>query len=328
MIKTMTTVRNLRRALLQMAMIAVAACASSPAWSQPKTIRMVIAFPAGGPVDFVGRSISDALGKELGAQIIVENRPGANGIIAAEYVIKAPPDGSVLWFTSVGAVAINPGLYPNLPYDPHQDLAPISLVVRNDELLVVGNTNPATGPTDFVANAKKKRTTMATSGIGSVPHLAAELLASATDADLAAVPYKGAAPAITDVIAGHVDGFFGDVPGLISNVRAGKLKPIAMAADARHPLLPEVKTFKEVGIDGVDSDNWYALFTTKGTPPAEIDRINQAVRRVLADEAVKARVLNSGAVPSPSTPGELSERLRKDADKWARIIKDKNIKAD
>ena len=193
MIKTMTTVRNLRRALLQMAMVALAACATSPAWSQPKTIRMVIAFPAGGPVDFVGRSISDALGKELGAQIIVENRPGANGIIAAEYVIKAPPDGSVLWFTSVGAVAINPGLYPNLPYDPLQDLAPISLVVRNDELLVVGNTNPATGPTDFVANAKKKRTTMATSGIGSVPHLAAELLASATGADLAAVPYKGSA---------------------------------------------------------------------------------------------------------------------------------------
>jgi len=328
MIKTMTTAHKLRRALLQFATVALAACAASPAWSQPKTIRMVIAFPAGGPVDFVGRSISDALGKELGAQVIVENRPGANGIIAAEYVIKAPPDGSVLWFTSVGAVAINPGLYPNLPYDPHQDLAPISLVVRNDELLVVGNANPATGPTDFVANAKKQRTTMATSGIGSVPHLAAELLASATGADLVGVPYKGAAPAITDVIAGHVDGFFGDVPGLISNVRAGKLKPIAMAADERHPLLPEVKTFKEVGIDGVDSDNWYALFTTKGTPPAEIDRINQAVRRVLADEAVKTRVLNSGAVPSPSTPEELSERLRKDSAKWARIIKDKDIKAD
>ena len=223
MIETMTTARRLRRALLQFSMIALAACASGPAWSQPKTIRMVIAFPAGGPVDFVGRSISDALGKELGAQVIVENRPGANGIIAAEYVIKAPPDGSVLWFTSVGAVAINPGLYPNLPYDPHKDLAPISLVVRNDELLVVGTSNPATGPTDFVANAKTKRTTMATSGIGSVPHLAAELLASATGADLVGVPYKGAAPAITDVIAGHVDGFFGDVPGLISNVRAGKL---------------------------------------------------------------------------------------------------------
>ena len=321
-------VSNLRRTMFALVLALCAASAVSPAWSQPKAIRMVIAFPAGGPVDFVGRSISDALGKELGAQVIVENRPGANGIIAAEYVIKAPADGSVLWFTSVGAVAINPGLYQNLPYDPRQDLAPISLVVRNDELLVVGNANPATGPTDFVANAKRQRTTMATSGIGSVPHLAAELLASATGADLVGVPYKGAAPAITDVIAGHVDGFFGDVPGLISNVRAGKLKPIAMAANERHPLLPDVKTFREVGIEGVDSDNWYALFTTRGTPRAEIDRINQAVRRVLADEAVKARVLNSGAVPSPSTPEELAERLNKDSAKWARIIKDKNIKAD
>ena len=324
----MTSANKLRRTMLQLAAVALVAGMASPAWSQPKNVRMVIAFPAGGPVDFVGRSISDALGKELGAQVIVENKPGANGIIAAEYVIKSPPDGTVLWFTSVGAVAINPGLYPNLPYDPHKDLAPISLVVRNDELLVVGTANPATGPTDFVANAKKQRTTMASSGMGSVPHLAAELLASATGADLVAVPYKGAAPAITDVIAGHVDGFFGDVPGLIGNVRAGKLKPIAMAADERHPLLPEVKTFKEVGIEGVDSDNWYALFTTKGTPPAEIERINQAVRRVLADETVKARVLNSGAVPSPSTPEELSERLKRDAAKWARIIKDKNIKAD
>lgn len=323
-----TRANTLRRALMQLAAIALAACTASSAWAQPKNIRMIIAFPPGGPVDFIARSISDALGKELGTQVIVENKPGANGIIAAEYVIKSPPDGSVLWFTSVGAVAINPGLYPNLPYDPHKDLAPISLVVRNDELLVAGAANPATGPADFVANAKKQRTTMATSGIGSVPHLAAELLASATGANLVAVPYKGAAPAITDVIAGHVDGFFGDVPGLIGNVRAGKLKPIAMASDERHPLLPEVKTFREVGIAGVDSDNWYALFTTKGTPRAEIERINQAVRRVLADEAVRTRVLNSGAVPSPSTPEELSERLRRDAAKWARIIQDKNIKAD
>lgn len=320
--------QSLRRSLLRVATTLLLVGAASAAWSQGKSVRMVIAFPAGGPVDYVGRSISEALGRELGTQVIVENKPGANGIIAAEYVMKSPPDGTVLWFTSVGAVAINPGLYPNLPYDPLRDLAPVSLVVRNDELLVVGMSNPASGPLDFVANAKKQRTTMATSGIGSVPHLAAELLASATGANLSAVPYKGAAPAITDVIAGHVDGFFGDVPGLISNVRAGKLKPIAMAADERHPLLPDVKTFREVGIEGVDSDNWYALFTTKGTPPAEIDRINAAVRKALADESVRTRVLNSGALPSPSTPEELTERLRKDSAKWARIIKEKNIKAD
>ncbi|HBI83857.1 MAG TPA: ABC transporter substrate-binding protein, partial [Alcaligenaceae bacterium] len=225
-----------------------------------------------------------------------------------------------------GAVAINPALYPKLPYDPQKDLAPISLVARNDELLVVNPSNPATGPKDFVENAKKQRTTMASSGTGSVPHLASALLADATKAQLMDVPYKGAAPAITDVMAGHVDAFFGDVPGLINNVRAGKLKPIAMAADARHPLLPDVKTFKEIGINGVDSDNWYAIFTTKGTPPAEISKIQQALVKTLTNDAVKQRLLNSGTLPASSTPQELADLLKKDSAKWAKLIKDKNIK--
>lgn len=289
---------------------------------------MIVAFPPGGPVDFVARSISDTLGKELGQTVIVENKPGANGIIAAEYVIKSPPDGSVLWFTSAGAVAINPGLYPKLPYNPITDLAPISLVSRNDELLVVNPNNPATGPEDFVSNAKKQRTTMASSGMGSVPHLASALLGDATKAQLVDVPYKGAAPAITDVMAGHVDAFFGDVPGLINNVKAGKLKPIAMAADARHPLLPEIKTFKEIGIEGVDSDNWYAIFTAKNTPATEILRINQAIARTLENPEVKQRLLNSGTLPANSSPEQLAVLLKKDSEKWARVIREKNIKPD
>ena len=294
--------------------------------AQTKSIRMIVAFPPGGPVDFVARSISETLGKELGQTVIVENKPGANGIIAAEYTIKSPPDGSVIWLSSVGAVAINPGLYPKLPYNPQTDLAPISLVSRNDELLVVNPSNPATGPKDFVDNAMKQRTTMASSGTGSVPHLAAALLADVTKAQLVDVPYKGAAPAITDVMAGHVDAFFGDVPGLINNVRAGKLKPIAMAADKRHPLLPEIKTFKEIGIEGVDSDNWYALFTTKDTPTAEIERLNQAVIRTLNTESVKKRLLDSGTLPAGSTPEQMRDLLKKDSEKWARVIREKNIK--
>jgi tripartite-type tricarboxylate transporter receptor subunit TctC len=314
--------------LAHLACLASLSLLTLSASAQTKSIRMIIAFPPGGPVDFVARSISETLGKELGQTVIVENKPGANGIIAAEYVIKSPPDGSVLWFTSAGAVAINPGLYPKLPYNPITDLAPISLVSRNDELLVVNPNNPATGPKDFVENAMKQRTTMASSGMGSVPHLAAALLGDATKAQLVDVPYKGAAPAITDVMAGHVDAFFGDVPGLINNIRAGKLKPIAMAADARHPLLPEIKTFKEIGIEGVDSDNWYALFTAKGTPQSEITRINQAVIRTLNTESVKQRLLNSGTLPASSTPEQLGDLLKKDADKWARVIREKNIKPD
>ena len=312
----------------QLACMASLSLLTLSAGAQTKSIRMIIAFPPGGPVDFVARSISETLGKELGQTVIVENKPGANGIIAAEYVIKSQPDGSVLWFTSAGAVAINPGLYPKLPYNPITDLAPISLVSRNDELLVVNPNNPATGPKDFIENAMKQRTTMASSGMGSVPHLAAALLGDATKAQLVDVPYKGAAPAITDVMAGHVDAFFGDVPGLINNIRAGKLKPIAMAADARHPLLPDIKTFKEIGIEGVDSDNWYALFTAKGTPQSEITRINQAVIRTLNTESVKQRLLNSGTLPASSTPEQLGDLLKKDADKWARVIREKNIKPD
>ncbi|WP_373288280.1 Bug family tripartite tricarboxylate transporter substrate binding protein [Polaromonas eurypsychrophila] len=299
-----------------------------PALAQGKITRIVVAFPSGGPVDFVARAIGEQLGKELGHQVIVENKAGANGAIAAEYVARSAPDGQTLWLTSVGAVAINPPLYDKLPYDPVRDLAPVSLVVNNVELLVVNATNPANTGAEFVANARQqsKGATMASSGIGSVPHLAMELLADATQAKLLHVPYKGAAPAITDVVAGHVDGFFGDIPGLIGFVKAGKLKPIGIAAAKRHPLLPEVKTFDEMGIKGVDSDNWYALFASKATPAADIERLNGAVRRTLGNEAVAAKLMASGAVPAASSPVELATLLRNDTAKWARVIKAKNIK--
>jgi tripartite-type tricarboxylate transporter receptor subunit TctC len=315
-----------RTALALIAASAFTAC--QPSLAQGKITRLVVAFPSGGPVDFVARTMGEQLGKELGHQVIVENKAGANGAIAADYVMRSAPDGQTLWLTSVGAVAINPPLYDKLPYDPVRDLAPVSLVVNNVELLVVNAGNPANTGAEFIAHALQhsKSVTMASSGIGSVPHLAMELLADATKARLLHVPYKGAAPAITDVIAGHVDGFFGDIPGLIGFIKAGKLKPIGIAAPKRHPLLPEVKTFQEMGIPGVDSDNWYALFTSKATPAADIERLNQAVRRTLANEVVKARLMASGAEPAASSPAELAMLLKNDTAKWGRVIKAKNIK--
>ena len=311
-------------------LLAAGFSSSSPAQAQaqPKVTRLVVAFPPGGPVDFVARTLGEQLGKELGTQVIVENKAGANGAIAAEYVARAVPDGSTLWLTSVGAVAINPPLYEKLPYDPVRDLAPISLVVNNVELLVVGTANPANTGAEFIANARLKKdgVTMASSGTGSVPHLAMELLADATKANLVHVPYKGAAPAITDVIAGHVEGFFGDIPGLVGFIKAGKLKPIGIASPKRHPLLPDVKTFQEMGMAGVDSDNWYALFTGKATPTSEVDRLNQAVRRTLANEAVRTKLLASGAEPAASTPAELALLLKNDTAKWGKVIRDKKIK--
>lgn len=298
--------------------------------AQPGITKLVVAFPPGGPVDFVARTVAEALGKELGQQVIVENKAGANGAIAGDYVARATPDGSTLWLTSVGAVAINPALYDKLPYDPERDLVPVSLVVNNVEVLVVPANAPYATGAEFVAAARKPgaKFSFGSSGTGSVPHLALELLNDAAKLKVLHVPYKGAAPAITDVIAGHVDGFFGDIPGLMPHIKAGKIKPIALAAPKRHPLLPDVKTFEEMGVAGVDSDNWYALFTSKGTPPAVAERVSAAVRKALITESVKARLESSGAQPAPSTPAELTALLKKDTAKWGRLVKAKNIKAD
>ncbi len=326
----MNPFRLIRRSML-LGLAGSALLLSTAVFAQSKVTRLIVAFPPGGPVDFVARTLGEQLGKELGTQVIIENKAGANGAIAAEYVSRSAPDGNTLWLTSVGAVAINPSLYDKLSYDPQRDLAPVSLVVNNVEVLVVGADAPYNTGAELVAAARQQKgspLTMASSGTGSVPHLAMELLNDAAKINLLHVPYKGAAPAITDVIAGHVNGFFGDIPGLVAQIKGGKLKPIGIAAARRHPLLPEVKTFEEMGIPGVDSDNWYALFAAKGTPAAEIDRVNKAVRRALSADAVKSKLQASGAEPAASTPAELATLLKNDSAKWARIVKAKNIKPD
>jgi len=315
-----------RRHAIAVASALAAMVVAVPAWAQEKTTRLIVAFPAGGPVDLVARTIAEQLGHELNQRVIVDNKPGGNGAVAAQNVVQSPADGSTLWLTSVGAVAINPVLYDKLAYDM-KDLAPVSLVVDNDELLVVNPSNPAKDATEFVANAKKSAqpVAMASSGIGSIPHLAMEQLADSTKANLLHVPYKGAAPAITDVMGNQVGGFFGDVPGLIGYVKGGKLKAIGIAAPKRHPLLPDVPTLAEQGVPGVDSNNWYAIYVSAKTPPATIAAINEAVRRTLATPAVSEKLVASGAVPASSTPQELAAIVKRDTEKWGRLIKAKKI---
>jgi tripartite-type tricarboxylate transporter receptor subunit TctC len=293
-------------------------------------VKIVIAFPQGGPVDFVARILAQGLGEELGQSVIVENRPGANGAISAQAVAKSAPDGVTLWFTSAGAAVMNPALYDSLTYDMQRDFAPVSLVVNNVEVLVVNPANPATSVTELVAQSKQDANPMpiASSGIGSMPHLAMELLADSSGAKLMHVPYKGAAPAITDVMGGQVSGFFGDIPGLIGFIQGGRLKPLGIAAPSRHPLLPDVRTLDEQGIHGVESNNWYALFAPAKTPPARIEQLNAAVRRVLTSELYRNRLLESGTEPMPSTPGELAALVKADTAKWGRIIRDKKIKGE
>lgn len=317
-----------RRTLLQA--LAAGALPLPSAFAQAKTTRLVVGFPPGGPVDLVARILSEQLGRELGQTVVVENRAGANAGIAAEHVAKSAPDGQALYLTSTGAVAISPVLYEKLPYDPVRDLTPVTLVVNTAEVLVASAANPANGAAEFIANAKARKdgATLASSGIGSVPHLAMELLADVTKTNLRHVPYKGVAPAITDVIAGHVDGLFIDVPVALGHIKAGKLKALALAAPRRHPLLPDVKTLEEQGISGVDSNNWYGIYAARGTPAAEVERVGQAIRRALENEAVKSRLVASGVEPAPTTPAALAALQKADTEKWGRIIRLKNIKGE
>ena len=319
-----------RRSIVAAAAALSGLAASGAALAQGRTMRIVVSFPPGGPVDFVARALGEQLGKELGLTVIVENKAGANGAIGAGEVVRATPDGSTLWITSVGAAAINPALYDKLAYDMQRDFVPVSLVVNNVELLVTAAADPSKDAAEFVAAAKRRRepTPMASSGIGSIPHMAIEQLADATGAPLLHVPYKGAAPAITDVMSGQVAGFFGDVAGLIGHVRGGKLKSLGLASAQRHPALPDVKTLAELGIPGVDTNNWYALFAPAKTPPAVVAEINAAVRRALEAPALRDKLLHSGTEPAPSTSQELSALLRRDTDKWAKLIRDKKIKAE
>ena len=309
------------------ALLLAGALETTSAQAQERVTRLVVAFPPGGPVDLVARTIADPLGKELNQRLIVENKPGGNGAVAAQSVAQAPADGTTLWLTSVSAAAINPVLYEKLPYDMQRDFAPVSLVVDNDELLVVHPGNPARDAAEFVANARKSSqpVPIASSGVGSIPHLAMEQLVDSTKANLLHVPYKGAAPAITDVMGGQVAAFFGDVPGLIGHVKSGKLKALGIAASKRHPLLPEIRTLAEQGLPGVDTNNWYAIFTPAKTPPAVIDALNEALRRTLASPAVSERLQASGATPAASSPQALDALVKRDTEKWGRLIRAKKI---
>ncbi|HVL77164.1 MAG TPA: tripartite tricarboxylate transporter substrate binding protein [Noviherbaspirillum sp.] len=319
---------NKTRRLITIAALCLAA--SGGAIAQSKPVRIIVSFTPGGPVDTVARILADQLGKEIGRTVIVENKPGANGAIGANEVLRSRPDGDTLWITSVGAAAINASLYERLSYDMQRDFAPVSLVVNNEEVLVINPNDQAKDAAEFVkaAKARKEPTPMASSGIGSIPHLAIEQLADATSADFLHVPYKGAAPALTDVMGGQVAGFFGDIPGLIAHVRGGRLKAVGIASSKRHPALPDVKTLEEQGIKGVDTNNWYGLFAPAKTPPATIEALNKATHRALMNPGVRERLQGLGTDSAPSTPQELAAMLKTDTEKWARLIRAKNIKAE
>jgi tripartite-type tricarboxylate transporter receptor subunit TctC len=313
---------------LALCLCAVFANAAAAEDYPTRPIRMVIAFPAGGPTDFVGRLLADKLKDLLGQSVIVDNRAGANGAIGADYVAKSDPDGYTLFFTTVGAVAITPAMRSNLSYDTLRDFAPIMRVVQNTTILVVKPDMPVASAKDLaeLAKAKPETLSIASTGVGSMPHLALELFQASAGVKFLHVPYRGAAPALTDLLGGQVQGMFADAPVLMSQIQAGTIKPIGAASTKRSAVLPNVPTLAEQGFPDTDAGNWYGLLAPAHTPPAVIAKLNAAVTTALNDPEVKQKLLQSGAEPAPSTPEEFAQFLRSEIERWGRIVREKGIK--
>jgi len=293
-----------------------------------RPIRLVVAFPAGGPTDFVARLLADRVKEVLGQAVLVENKAGANAAIGADYVAKSAPDGYTLFFTTISAVAMNPHMRGDLPYDPVRDFTPVSRMVLTKEVLVVAANSPIKSAKELIELAREKNGTlpMASTGVGSLPHLALELLQQSAGVKVVHVPYRGAAPAVTDILGGQVAGAFLDLPVVMPQIIGGNLRALGTASATRDEVLPDIPTLDEQGYRDVYADNWYALFAPTKTPAPVIARLNAAFTTALTDPAVGKKLRAAGAVPAPTSAAEMGEILNVELARWGKIIKDRGIK--
>src|SRR2546428_5113528 len=250
-----------------------------------RPIRLVVAFTAGGTTDFVARLLSERLRSLLGQTVIVDNRPGANGAIAAEYVAKSEADGYTVFFTTVGAVAINPALHSNLPYDPVKDFAPVGMAVFNSTMLVVNAAMKINSARELAALAKERpgAITIGVTGLGAISHLGLELFQASAGAKFQAVPYRGASQAVTDLLGGRLDGLFGDVPTVMAQVKAGKLKALAATSQERSAIFPDVPTFVEQGFSDTVANQWAGTLAPAGPAPPVLAKLSGAFPAPLTD---------------------------------------------
>ena len=291
-------------------------------------VSVVVAFPAGGPGDTIARVTGKELESHLKTSVVVENKPGGNGAIAASTVTRAKPDGNTLFLSSTGAIAVNPSLYKKLIYDPAKDLRPVALLVSTPEVLVVSKKSGITSVKELLEKAKNNPDgiSLSTSGVGSMPHMAIAQFRIATKANTLIVPFGGAAPAITATIGGQVDGFFGDVSGLVKHIENGSLVPIGVASDKRSAALPDVPTFDELGIKNVHATNWYGVFAPANTPEEKITELNTAYRAVMKTPAVQQYVKISGLDTGDLEPKQFGKLVEEDTKKWGELIKAENIR--
>ncbi|MGC1780567.1 MAG: tripartite tricarboxylate transporter substrate binding protein [Xanthobacteraceae bacterium] len=321
---------RIRAALIGMAaLLAAAAPQIAKAQNFPtRPVRIVVAFPPGGPTDFVGRVVADKMTQLLGQRVYIDNKAGANGTLGGGDVAKSEPDGYSLFLTTAGAVTVSPHIQANMPFDTFRDFAPVALVTKVTEVLVVSPKLGIKSVKELVALAKAKpgTVTFASTGIGSPPHLAQVLLANAAGVKFLHVPYRGAAPALTDLLAGQVQVVSLDMPVVIAQIKAGNLLPIGVASDKRDALLPDVPTLAEEGYPNTDASNWYGLLAPAKTLPAIIEKLNKAVNDALNDPAVHAKLVNAGANPVGGTPQAFGTFLKAEYDKWGHVVEVNGIK--
>jgi tripartite-type tricarboxylate transporter receptor subunit TctC len=293
-----------------------------------RPVRIVVAFPPGGPTDFVGRLVADKMTALLGQRVYIDNKPGANGTLGGGDVAKSDPDGYSLFLTTAGAVTVSPHIMPNMPYDSLRDFAPVALVTKVTEVLVVTPKLGIKTVKELVALAKDKPGTIpfASTGIGSPPHLAQVLLDASAGVQFLHVPYRGAAPALTDLLGGQVQVVALDIPVVIAQIQAGNLVPIGMASDKRDAILPDVPTLAEQGYPNTDASNWYALLAPAKTPPDVVAKLNKAVDDALQDPEVHDKLVKAGATPVGGTPEALGTFMKAEYEKWGRVVHDNNIK--
>src|SRR6202790_377714 len=310
-------------------LLAVLATDLASASYPDRTIRIVVPLAAGGGVDFIARTLAQEMAKDLGASVIIENKPGAGTIIGTQAVATSEPDGYTLLMGTF-ANAVNPGLNSKLPYDPHRDFAPVALIARSFNVVVVNPNSPIRSIPDLIAAAKAEpdKLSYGTYGTGTSAHLAGELFKKMAKVNLTTVPYKGAAPAITDLIGGQIQVMFTTVASAASLIAGGQLRALAVTSAERSPAFPDLPTVAEAGVPGYSAESWYGLFAPAKTPADVIDRLNKSAASAVQSEAFKRLGVNEGLVMIARPPQELDRYFRGEEERWRTVIQDAGIKTE
>ena len=294
-----------------------------------RPLRVVANFPPGGAADLIARAVSAPLSDSLGQPVVVENRAGANGNLGGEAVARSPADGYTLLLSSGGMVSVNPHIYPKMSFDPARELVPVASAARVLVFLVARADLPVANVGEFLAFAKSRpgKLSFGSAGNGSSPHLAAEMMKSQAGIFAVHVPYRGAAPALQDLLAGQIDFYFD--PGIgLNQVRAGRLKMLAVGSMRRSPMFPDTPTLDEAGLKGFDADTVFGFYAPAGTPADTIARLNAEINRALATPAVAERIRSLGGEPLPLSPAQFGAKVADDSNRFGAIIRERNIRGD